>query len=424
MVFHLLLKLHRHQYDSYPQALSPSEAYVGEHHDHMTVGIGCGPAGNNCSVEGSGQRGPGPMPLPVSVRAIFKYGSGARGVGSTSGSLYDLRAARTAIRASGDSGYSAGASHPPPLQHGFGSSAYSAAQTPMFSLSTVRIPHVAGSSSSSSGGPSHSHSSFFGILPKPRPTTEVSAVWGGSGKEHSATQFTSFASMLPQSSNSTFHMSYSGGVVDPTSVEVRDGSGNSGGSSVGHFSWNSAKLMDRQYHLLVGPKTMSVSKAWQRTAPSGQFSSASMLPQSTHSSFHFALKNGVVDMRSVVATSHHNTGSSWQGSGRGQQYGIHEGSGRGQQFGIHGRAAANEGSEYMGAAMNSGAYWRSNSGATAHSGAHQSLGPGSSGNATGHGAYSWSTRRAKYDGSGAGDWVIAPQPPQWLPEGVGTDLGL
>lgn len=408
----MLLKLHRHQYDSYPQALSPSEAYVGDHHDHMTVGIGCGPAGNNCSVEGSGQRGPGPMPLPGSVRAIFKYGSGARGVGSTSGSLYDLRAARTAIRASGDSGYSAGASHPPPLRHGFGSSAYSAAQTPMFSLSTVRIPHVAGSNSSSSGGPSHSHSSFFGILPKPRPTTEVSAVWGGSGKEHSATQFTSFASMLPQSSNSTFHMSYSGGVVDPTSVEVRDGGGNSGSSSVGHFSWNSAKLMDRQYHLLVGPKTMSVSKAWQRTAPSGQFSSASMLPQSTHSSFHFALKNGVVDMRSVVATSHHNTGSSWQGSGRGQQ------------FSIHGRAAANEGSDYMGAAMNSGAYWRSNSGATAHSGAHQSLGPRSSGNATGHGAYSWSTRRAKYDGSGAGDWVIAPQPPQWLPEGVGTDLGL
>lgn len=388
----MFLKLHRVQYDSYAQPLSPSEAYVGEHHDHLTVGIGCGPAGNNCSVEGSGQRGPGIMPLPGSVRAKFKYGSGAHGVGS-SGSLYDLRAARTALS---DSGYSAGTSLPPPLQHGFGSSAYSAAQTPMFSLSTVRIPHLAGSSSSSSGDPSQSHSNFFGILPKPRPTTDVSAVWG-SGKQHSA-----IASMLPQSSNSTFRMSYSGGVVDPTSVQVRDG--NSGGSSVGHFSWNSAKLMDRQYNLLVRPKTINVSKAWQRTVPNGQFSSASMLPQSAHSSFHFSLKNGVVDMRSVVATSHQNSGS--------------------QQFGMQGSAAANQGSDYMGAAANSGAYWRSSSAAAVHSGSHQSLGPGSSGNATGHGAYSWSKRRAKYDGSGPGDWVIAPQPPQWLPEGVGTDLGL
>ncbi len=403
MVFLTLLKLHQLHYDSYPHAPSPSEAYTESRHDHLTVGIGCGPSGNNCAVEGSGQRGPGPIPLPGKIRAKFRYGSGAHIAGSritvAAGSLYDLRSARAAIRDGGNSGDSSGAgsSLAPPHTHGFGKSAYSAAQPQMFSLSGAHKLLLSGSHSSGSSSPD-SHRSFFGVLPNPKPTTDVSAVWGGSGQPRSADQFSSTASMIPQSANSRFHLSIRSGFVDPTSVAIRGGDGGDSSVGVGHFSWNSAKLMDSNYHLLVKPKTANVSDAWSQSAPNAQFSSASMLPQSGNSSFQFGLRHGVVDMSTVAVTNdnYSNTAVSDYRSSGGRAQGTVTGHSFYARLGTHGRSNING----LGSSSQNFS---------------QSVG-------SGRGGYSWSARQRH--GTGMGDWLIAPEVAQWLPEGIGTDLGV
>jgi hypothetical protein len=394
MVFQLFFKLHRLHYESYPPSPLPSDAYTDSRHDHLTVGIGCGPGGNNCAVEGLGQRGPGPMPLPGKVRAKFMHGSGAHDAGrrAAKGSIYDLSAARAALRTSG--GSSSGSSLPPPHTHGFGSSAYSASQTPIYSLSGVHIHHLSASNSSSSGESSLPHRNFFGILSDPKPTTDISAAWGRSGQNQSADPI---ASMLPQSANSTFHLSIRHGVVDPTSVAVRGGDGGGSSVGVGHFSWNSAKLMDKNYNLLVKPKSVSVSDAWGQSVPNGQFSSASMLPQSSNSSFHFGLTNGVVNMSTVTVSS-----SSSDSSGRGASYHA-----RSFDSGRHRSTTASGGADAVYAALGTHGAARVNSSNVG------SLGRGGL-----RSGYSWSARQR--DSSGMGDWLIAPEVAQWLPEGIGT----
>jgi hypothetical protein len=406
MFFQLLFKLHRHHYESYPLSPLPSEAYTESRHDHLTVGIGCGPGGNNCAVEGSGQRGPGPIPLPGKVRAKFTSGSGSHDARrrAAPGSIYDLSAARAALRSSGGSSSSTGSSLAPPHTHGFGSSAYSASHTPIYSLSSVHIPRVSASNSPSGGESSLSHSNFFGVLSNPKPTADVSAAWGRSGEHQSAAQFSSIASMIPQSANSTFHLSTRHGVVDLTSVAVRGGDGGGSSVGVGHLSWNSAKLMDKNYNLLVKPKTASVSDAWGQSVPNGQFSSASMLPQSANSSFHFGLTNGVVDMSTVAVTSSSQSmRDDSDSSGRGASHYARSSFDSGR----YRVSTASGGRDTVYAALGT------HGAAHVNSGNHRSLGRGGQ-----RGGYSWSTRPR--DSSGMGDWLIAPEVAQWLPEGIGT----
>jgi hypothetical protein len=379
MVFHLFLQLHELRYETYPQVQMPSvsDAYTGTKHDHLTVGIGCGPSGNNCSVEGVGNRGPGLMPLPGEIRAKF-LGRGNR-LRGTHGSLFDLSAARKTLGASsGDSSSGVLHSHAP----GFGSSAYSAAHTAAHSLSIVHIPR-ASASSASSGTQNDAHrSSYFGRLTKPKPTIDISDAWGRhsyseTSQSSSTQQFGSVSSMVPRTSSSSFRMKYSHGVVDPTSVEVRSGYHNSS-VGPGRWSWNSAKLMDKDYNLLLKPKQVDVSQSWGgKSVIAGQFSSASMLPHSNNSSFHFRTIHGVVDMSSV-----HVTGG---GSSALPRY--------------------NDGFY----AVLGGGMMGSGSGSAASSGS------------VGENGYSWGTGRNRFgDSSGMGDWLIAPEAAQWLPEGIGT----
>ena len=359
MVFQLLFKLHAIQYESYQPASNPQgDPYAGQKHD-FGAGIACGLTGNNCSVEGSGARGPGPPPLPGHVRAAFLSKSRERGRGSHgSGSLFDISSAQRALRGGGSSG-----SLPPPHSHGFGSSAYSPAQLSMYSLSGVHVPHgysgLGGSSDSNIPG------SLYGSTTKPT-MTNVSQAWG---KSVPGAQFHSTASMVPQSSNTSFHFKLHAGVVDATTVAVRGGSSGSstigsGSSTIGSgsWSWNSAKLMDKDYNLLVKPKVTNVSDAWGKSVPASQFSSASLLPQSANSSFHFGLKNGVIDM-STVAIASNLRQSSGQGSG-------------------------------------------------------QSSGQGS-GSGAAKGGYSWGKGGRGSDSSGYQNWLIAPEVGQWLPAGMG-----
>jgi hypothetical protein len=390
MVFHLFLKLHEQRYDSYSQAQAPlvSEAYSGTRHDHLTVGIGCGPSGNNCSVEGLGSRGPGLMPLPGEIRAKFL---GSHRIRGSHGSLFDLTAARKTLGASTGDNVS-GVLHAHAL--GFGSSAYTAAQTPAFALSAVHVPD-----SSASGGSRNDahHSSFFGRPMKPKPTIDVSEAWGRrsysvTSQSGSAAQFSSVASMVPQSSGSSFHMKFSHGVVDPTSVEVRGGNSSSS-VGLGRWSWNSGKLMDKDYNLLVKPKHVDVSQSWGKRVIDGQFSSASMLPQSTNSTFHFRTRHGVVDMSSVFASGDgHST----------RRHGT-------QAFdtAAAGHSHYNDGFyAVLGAGIVGGV----------------SVSAGLSGS-IGRDGYSWSTSRNRAgDSSGMGDWLIAPEAAQWLPEGIGTGI--
>ena len=374
MVFQLLFKLHAIQYESYQPASNPQgDPYAGQKHD-FGAGIACGLTGNNCSVEGSGARGPGPPPLPGHVRAAFLSKSRERGRGSHgSGSLFDISSAQRALRSGGSSsggsssgGSSSGGSSgslPPPHSHGFGSSAYSPAQLSMYSLSGVHVPH--GSSSQGGSSDSNTPGSLYGSTTKPT-MTNVSQAWG---KSVPGAQFHSTASMVPQSSNTSFHFKLHAGVVDATTVEVRGGSSSSstiGASSstigAGSWSWNSAKLMDKDYNLLVKPKVTNVSDAWGKSVPASQFSSASLLPQSANSSFHFGLKNGVIDM-STVAIASNIRQSSGQGSG-------------------------------------------------------QSSGQGS-GSGAAKGGYSWGKGGRGSDSSGYQNWLIAPEVGQWLPAGMG-----
>ena len=383
MVFQVLLKLHALHYDSYQAASAHTgDPYIGQKHD-FGAGIACGLTGNNCSVEGSGARGPGPPPLPASVRAKFLSSSRerVRGRGSHgSGGLFDVSSAQRALRGDSSSG---SASLPPPHSHGFGASAYTPAHSSVYSLSSVHVPH--GSGLDSSAG-SNTPSSFLGSPAKPA-MTNVSQAWG---KSVPGAQFHSTASMVPQSSGTSFHFKVHGGVVDPTTVEVRGGTaiggtaigggsggfatggsggfatGGSGGFATGgsaamgagSWSWNSAKLMDKDYNLLVKPKVTNVADAWGKSAPASQFSSASLLPQSANSSFQFGLKNGVIDMSTVAVVSK-----------------IQQSSGR-----------------------------ESGSGAVKSS-------------------YSWgkggSVDKSKCGGAACIPWLIAPEVGQWLPGGMG-----
>jgi hypothetical protein len=391
MVFHLFLKLHELRYDVYPRSQVPSvsEPYSESNRDHLTVGIGCGPSGNNCSVEGIGNRGPGLMPLPGHLRAQFV--GGRHLVRGSRGSLFDLTGARKSLGASGDEN-SSGALHTHAL--GFGSSAYSVAHPPSLPLSGVHIPLA--SASSGNLNDAH-HSSFFGRLTKPKPTTDISEVWGrrsysDTSQSSSAAQFTSVASMVPQSSNSSFHMRYIRGVVDPTSVEVRGGNSISSSVGPGRWSWNSARLMDKDYNLLVKPTHVDVSRIWSKRVIDGQFSTASMLPQSSNSSFHFRTRHGVVDMSSVYASGDVISA---------RRHGTH----------FLNTAAAGQ-SHY-----NDGFYAALGSNFTGGGG---SAGFGGSYSRSG---YSWSTDRNKgLDSNGMGDWLIAPEAAQWLPEGIGTSI--
>jgi hypothetical protein len=70
-----------------------------------------------------------------------------------------------------------------------------------------------------------------------------------------------------------------------------------------NYSWNSGRLMDKHYHLLLKPKKPNLFQEWGKRAHiDHQFSSASMLPQSSGSSFSFDIRHGVVDMSSVFSS--------------------------------------------------------------------------------------------------------------------------
>ncbi len=378
-MFQLFLKLHWIHYDSAPSlGTSHLGPYEGVNRDGSAVGIACGPASNNCAVEGNGRRGPGLQPLPGKVRGKFLGGSFSR---AAPGSLFDLSAARAAlVPHGGSSSAGTGASLPPTHtishRHGFGSSAYSASQTPLYSLSSVRISH----SSGSGGGASTSNSGgLFGEIKNPKPPVDTSAAknifaeWGSSARDRRSTaQFTSSA-LLPQSSNSSFHMVIRNGVVDVTSVAVYAGGGSASGVGAGQYSWNSAKLMDKDYNLLLKPKSVNVSDVWGQHFSNAQLSNASMLPQSTHSSFSLGMSHGVVDMTTTGVTAASSNSHAF---------------------------SSNSGMSYLSILPNNG-------------------GSVIGANMPSH--YSWSPTASKTGrGRGMGDWRIAPEPPQWLPEGPGT----
>jgi hypothetical protein len=197
--------------------------------------------------------------------------------------------------------------------------------------------------------------------------------------------------MLPQSSNSSFHMKISHGVVDATSVAVHAGAGSAAGVGAGQYSWNSAKLMDKDYNLLVKPKAVNVSDAWGQRVSNAQFSQASMLPQSAHSSFSLRVSHGVVDMSSTAA---------WSNSNNYSQSSSHSGASVLSMLPDNG-----------GAAIGAGYIWRVGSLATAVR---------NSRDADTRSDYSWSPSAARTRHMGMGNWLIAPQASQWLPEGLGT----
>jgi hypothetical protein len=187
-------------------------------------------------------------------------------------------------------------------------------------------------------------------------------------------------------------MAYSHGVVDPTSVEVRGGGGGTAGA--GQWSWNSAKLMDKDYNLLDKPKSVDVSRSWGKQVRGGQFSLASMLPQSAHSSFHLGTSHGVVDMSAVYVSSDRSSSR-------------HNGS-NAVVVASGGRSNYNDGFYAVGL------------GASVKS---SSLASSGSISAIVRNGYSWSTDRNRAgDSSGTGDWLIAPEAAQWLPEGIGTNI--
>lgn len=185
-------------------------------------------------------------------------------------------------------------------------------------------------------------------------------------------------------------MKISHGLVDVTSVAVHGGGGSAAGVGAGQYSWNSAKLMDKDYNLLVKRKTANVSDAWGQRVPNAQFSQASMLPQSAHSSFSLRMSHGVVDMGSTGA---------WSNS-------------------YNSQSSSHSGASYLsmlpdngGAAMGAGCIWRVGSSSTATS---------SSRDADTRSYYSWSPSAARALHAGLGNWLIAPQASQWLPKGLGT----
>lgn len=230
MVFHYIVALQKLQHDPYPSW-------------RTAAGIGCGPLGNNCAVEGDGRRGPGPSPLPARVRAKF-LGSSRSHDGDHS--LFDLHSARFAL-----SGHSA--SHTlPSAQRGYGSGAYNSTPNPMYSLSHVQ--HSMGiSPHNTSATSSQPTNSFYGSNSTPH-SVSVQSMWGQSshGGQFSAT------SLVSQNDNSTFKLAFHEGVVSMASVAVVSRStGHSGANS---YSWDVKRAnAPQQQHSSNGGKGLGVT---------------------------------------------------------------------------------------------------------------------------------------------------------------------
>jgi hypothetical protein len=256
MVFHYLVALQKLQHDPYPSW-------------QTATGIGCGPLGNNCAVEGDGRRGPGPVPLPARVRAKFRGLSRSH---DGDHSLFDLHSARFAL-----SGHSA--SHTlPSAQRGYGPGAYNSTPNSMYSLSHVQ--HAMGISphnnSASMGISPHNNSasssqptnSFYGSISTHHSVSaqsmrgqtshgnsgSVQSMWGQSshGGQFSAT------SLVSQNDNSTFKLAFHEGVVSMASVAVVSRfTGHSGANS---YSWDVKRAnAPLQQHSSNGGKGLGVT---------------------------------------------------------------------------------------------------------------------------------------------------------------------
>lgn len=211
MVFHYIVALQKLHHEPYPGWKESS-------------GIACGPLGNNCAVEGSGNRGPGPLPLPGRVQAKFRGVSGSH---DGDHSLFDLHSARLAI--SGKS-----VSHVlPPSQRGYGKVAYNPTPNPLYSVS-----HLGQSVHGSVNSSHQATNSFYGGMSKPPHTVDVTSMWGQNSHGDQG-QFSGSA-LVSQSNGSVFHLSLHEGVVNMASVSVvSHATGKSGhGSKFGSYSWD------------------------------------------------------------------------------------------------------------------------------------------------------------------------------------------
>lgn len=230
MVFHYIVALQNLKQDPYPGWKTPA-------------GIACGPLGNSCAVEGSGNHGPGPQPLPGGVRAKF---SGASRYHDGDHSLFDLRSARIAI-----SGHSA--SHIlPPAKRGYGRDAYNSTPNPLYKLS--HVGHL--NSRSNSDSNSQSTNSFYGHFSTPR-SVDVTSIWGHSS--HSG-QFSS-ASLVSQNNGSAFNLTLHEGVVSMASVAVVSRFTNQSGK--GSYSWDvNRTAAPQQHHDVAKP---DLTPYWSRS---------------------------------------------------------------------------------------------------------------------------------------------------------------
>jgi hypothetical protein len=242
MVFHTILALHKLQYEqqsSIKHATDTSNPYPGWKNQ---IGIACGPAGNNCAVDGNGRRGPGPLPLPGRVRAIFHRTSRSH---DGDHSLFDLHGARNALNIHSVS------QALPQGKRGFGSSAYHATPTPIYSLSNSG--HFSNTASS------QTTKSFFGGLSPTSHITNINSLWGQSSL---GAQFSS-SSMVPQANNSLFNFSFHDGVVSMASVAVV-----SGPIHRNSYSWDVNRAVPKRKH---GSKPITTQPYW---APSDSESKA------------------------------------------------------------------------------------------------------------------------------------------------------
>jgi hypothetical protein len=245
MVFHYIVALQKLQHDPYPSW-------------RTAAGIGCGPLGNNCAVEGDGRHGPGPIPLPAHVRAKFRGSSRSH---DGDHSLFDLHSARFAL-----SGHSA--SHTlSSAQRGYGSGAYNSTPNPMYSLSHVQ--HSMGfSHQNTSATSSQPTNSFYGSISTPH-SVSVQSMWGQSSHGDSASvnstwgqssrggQF-SATSLVSQNDNSTFKLAFHDGVVSMASVAVV--SRFNGHSGTNSYSWDVKRAnAPRPQNSSYGGKSLGVT---------------------------------------------------------------------------------------------------------------------------------------------------------------------
>jgi hypothetical protein len=213
MVFHAILALHKLRHEDQPN-LNPAAVSHNPYPSwHNQSGISCGPAGNNCAVEGNGRRGPGPVPLPGHISAIF-HGSSRLHDGDHS--LFDLRRARSTL-----SGHSA-SQVLPQQKRGFGSAAYNSTPTPLYSIS--HAGHFSNEAISHT-----TTNSFYGGLASPVHTADVKSMWGQRSR---GAQF-SASSMVPQANHSLFNFGLHDGVISMASVSVHSGSAHSNS-----YSWD------------------------------------------------------------------------------------------------------------------------------------------------------------------------------------------